>query len=164
MFGRNGREAPGPGASRATGPTNANNIRVKRNNVIISIVSQNVRGLKSDERLEELFTSINTRNIFAACLQETWRSGNETIEYGPCRLVHGGLDPEDQCRRGSQGVAIVLSARGADAWRAFGYVIHQDLGARIIGIRLLVQDMQKRDVGLFLISAYAPIGIADEET
>ena len=155
------RQAPDSVVSRTTGSTNAN-IKAKRN-TIESIVSQNVRGLKSDEKLEELFAAINTRNILATCLQETWRCGIDTLEHDQCRLVHAGLDPDDQSRRGSQGVAIALSARGAESWRAAGSIVHQDLGARIIAVRLLLQDIQKRDVGLFLVSAYAPIGTADEE-
>lgn len=125
-------------------------------------MSQNVRGLKSEVRLDELFTIINARSILAACVQETWRSGFEIVEYDQCRLITIGLDAVDQCRRGSQGVGIALSARGTDAWKASGSVVHRDLGARILAIRMILQDSQNRDVGLFLVSAYAPVGNADE--
>ena len=148
-------QAPNTAASRA-----AVSLKAKRN-TIEAIVSQNVRGLKSDARLEELFASILRHDTFAACLQETWRCGNETLENGSCRLIHAGLDADEQSTRGSQGVAIVLSARGVDSWRAAGSITHQDLGARVVAIRLLVQDIEKRDVGVFLVSAYAPIGVAD---
>jgi len=37
-------------------------------------MSQNVCGLKSKERIEELTTLMNERDIFATCLQETWRT------------------------------------------------------------------------------------------
>ena len=65
--------------------------------------------------------------------------------------------------RGSQGVGILLSPDGIAAWNAAGMEIHTDLGARLIAIRLLLKDHQKRDVGVFVISAYAPIGNAPEE-
>ena len=78
-------------------------------------------------------------------------------------MIQAGLQPNEQCRRGSQGVAIALSPRGADSWRAAGSIVHQDFGARIVAARLLLQDIQNRDVGLFLVSAYAPIGVADED-
>ena len=57
----------------------------------VSIVSQNARGLKSDERLEELFLSMEKRKVFASCIQETWRTGMEILEHGQCKLITGGL-------------------------------------------------------------------------
>ena len=152
-------QAPRAVVSRATV---TNNIRAKKKTITETVVSQNVCGLKSEVRLDELFTVINARNILAACIQETWRSGSEITEYDQCRLITVGLDAGDQCRRGSQGVGIALSARGADAWKASGSVVHQDFGARILAIRLMLKDSQNRDVGLFLVSAYAPVGNADE--
>ena len=83
------------------------------------------------------------------------------LENGHCCLIHAGLAPEEQSKRGSQGVAIALSPRGVDSWKAAGSVVHNDLGARVLAVRLLVQDMEQRDIGLFLVSAYAPVGVAD---
>ena len=51
--------------------------------------------------------------------------------------------------RGSQGVGIGLSEESVDACRAARSEVHFDLGARVMAVRLLVQDMQKRDVGFF---------------
>ena len=69
-----------------------------------------------------------------------------------------GLDANAQAgKRGSQGVGIVLNASGVDAWRAGGYELHNDFGARIIAVRLLLRDIYKRDVAVFLVSAYAPV-------
>ena len=119
-----------------------------KRNTIESIVSQNVRGLKSDTRLEELFASIVRSDILAACLQETWRCGNDTLENGNCRLIHAGLDSNEQSKRGSQGVAIVLSACGVDSWKTAGSMVHQDLIiARVIAMRLIVQDMENNNAG-----------------
>ena len=152
------RQAPREIVSRAV---SLNNVAKKIN--IETIVSQNVRGLKSDARLDELFCMIKSRNILAACLQETWRSGSEIIEYEQCRLITTGLDAADQCSRGSQGVGIALNVHGVEAWKAAGSVVHQNFGARVLAVRLLMRDVQQRDVGLFIVSAYAPVGNADEQ-
>ena len=144
------RQAPLAVVSRAIV---TNTIRAKNKTITETVVSQNVRGLKSDARLDELFAIVNARNILAACIQETWRSGFEITEYDQCRLITVGLDAVDQCRRGSQGVGIALSARGTDAWKASGSVVHQDFGARVLAIRMILKDPQNRDVGLFLVSA-----------
>ena len=129
----------------------------------VTFVSQNVRGLKSDERLEELFAYVRRRNIVAACIQETWRSGNDFLENGHCCAILSGLDPASViCKRGSQGVGIILSSDGVNAWKAAGSEAHTDLGARVVAIRLLLRDCHNKDVGVFLISAYAPIGTAPD--
>ena len=47
----------------------------------LRFVSQNCRGLKKvDGKLEELFSQLEEKDIFAACLQETWREGKEFLE------------------------------------------------------------------------------------
>ena len=53
----------------------------------VKLMSQNVRGLKSSERLEEMFYQIDRRNILAACIQETWRVGNEILEHDGGRII-----------------------------------------------------------------------------
>ena len=69
----------------------------------VSIVSQNTRGIKTDFRLHELFSYILHLNILAACLQETWRTSNESLQNNNCILLLSGLDEDQQSRRGSQG-------------------------------------------------------------
>ena len=69
----------------------------------VSIVSQNTRGIKTDFRLHELFSYILRLNILAACLQETWRTSNESLQNNNCILLLSGLDEDQQSRRGSQG-------------------------------------------------------------
>ena len=125
----------------------------------MTFVSQNLRGLKSDVRLDELFAYIVRMGIIAACVQETWRSDTESLQNGACLLLSAGLDAHLQAgKRGSQGVGIVLNADGVESWRAGGYELHNDLGARVIAVRLLLRDMSNRDVAVFLVSAYAPVG------
>ena len=66
-------------------------------------------------------------------------------------------------RRGEQGVGILLSKNAVTAWKSAGSIVHNDLGARIIAVRLLVNDNMKNEVGLFLIAAYAPIVNANQK-
>ena len=135
----------------------------KRVNSTVSIVSQNVRGIKSEARLEELFSYILRFGVLAVCLQETWRSSTESLENSNCLLFLAGLDKEQQSRRGSQGVGIALSPKGVEAWRAGGSELYNDHGARVIGVRLLLKDYEGKDIGVFLVSAYAPDSGKSEE-
>ena len=94
----------------------------KKNIKKVQIISQNVRGIKSETRLEELFNVIAKRNALAVCLQETWRNGNELLEHGQFKLISSGLEKSLQAgKRGSQGVAIVLNRDGINAWNAAGF-------------------------------------------
>ena len=128
-----------------------------------TFVSQNVRGLKSTERIEELCSSINQHNVFAACIQETWRTDVEVLQHGNCCILGAGLTKEENSNRGSQGVGIALSSHATHAWRAAGSELHNKFGGRVIAIRLLVRDSEGKDLYLFLVSAYAPVGNADQK-
>ena len=135
-----------------------------KNKKCVCIISQNTRGLKSDEKIQELCTTIKSRNIFAACLQETWRTGVSTLEHENCIIFSSRLDPNlVNSRRSEQGVGILLSKNPLTAWKSAGSIVHNDLGARIIAVALLVNDNMKNEVGLFLISVYAPIGNTNQK-
>ena len=127
-------------------------------------ISQNVRGIKTPSRLEELCNSLSLRkDVMGMCLQETWRFGHETLDFDNFKVILNGLEKTDDiCNRGSQGVGIVLNQEGISAWKAAGYEKHIEYGARIIAIRLCIKDKHKRDVGVFLVSAYAPVGNAPD--
>ena len=156
-------QAPNPGVSRATGPTPSVS-KSKKSQHSATIISQNVRGLKSAEKIDILFGVMEERKVFAACLQETWRSGVEVLQHDKYRLITAGLDPEEvQCRRGSQGVAIALSPLAVSYWEAGGSEVHTDLGARVIGLRLSMTDKKNKEVEVFLVSAYAPVGVGSQE-
>ena len=116
----------------------------KRKLKTVTIVSQNIRGLTSATRLQEMFSHILRFSILAACFQETWRSGTETLSNSNCLLFLSGLPEDQQSRRGSQGVGIALSPQGVDAWRAGGCELHNDLGARVIAIHLLMKGNEER--------------------
>ena len=126
------------------------------------IVSQNLLGLKSEARLEEFFFSFRNRGLLAACVQETWRTGKDTLENGGCLLFLSGL-MEMKSNRGEQGVGIALSERGVAAWKEAGSVLHNDFGGRIIAIRLQLRDTSGKLVCIFLVSAYCPVGSSDPE-
>ena len=149
--------APIPPVSRTDRMQNP----AKKKHKTLTIVSQNVRGLKSCERIEEVCSSMHQRKIFATCVQETWRSNSEVLQHGNCCILATGLKPENNSRRGSQGVGIILSPAATDSWKAAGSEIHNTYGGRVMAVRLLVRDTQGRDLYLFLVSAYAPLGTAD---
>jgi len=65
-------------------------------------------------------------------------------------------------RRGEQGVGIILSPTATVAWRSAGSVLHNTFGGRVIAVRLLVKDDRQQEIGLYLVSAYAPVGVADQ--
>ena len=141
-------------------PTVSQTGRVFKNNkakIREEIVSQNLLGLKSEARLEEFFFSFKSRGLLAACVQETWRTGTDTLENGGCLLFLSGLK-EMKSNRGEQGVGIALSEHGVAAWKEAGSVLHNDFGGRIIAIRLQLRDARGKPVCIFLVSAYCLIG------
>jgi len=63
---------------------------------------------------------------------------------------------------GSQGVGIILSPAARRAWESAGSITHDNYGSQILAVRLQVKDSQNRELFVFLVSAYAPIGKADQ--
>ena len=91
------RNTPISSVSRTDGIVNEIAKKGKNKFSTETIVSQNLRGLKSDARLEELFLALKLRDIFAVYVQETWRHGQQTLVHGECLLILSGL-PENQMR------------------------------------------------------------------
>lgn len=130
----------------------------------LNIVTQNARGLKNNLRIHEISTQILKQKLFAICLQETWRNGDDMFTDSDCTFILHGIDrKDDTSRRGKGGVGIVLSKSARDAWNSAGSKTYTTYGSRIIAVRLLVKDNSKKDCYLYLISAYAPIGVADQQ-
>ena len=128
----------------------------------LSIVTQNARGLKSDQRISEVSTQILKQGLFAVCLQETWKHGTDDfIDNNFLFILHGYTPTEDTSRRGKGGVGIVLSQPAIQAWKDAGSVVYTNFGKRIIAIRLCLKDRNNKNIFIYLVSAYAPIGIAD---
>ena len=81
-----------------------------------------------------------------------------------CTFILHGLDQNaDTSRRGKGGVGIVLSKAARDAWNSAGSTICTNFGPRILAVRLLIKDNSNKDCFLYLISAYARIGLADQQ-
>jgi len=109
--------------------------------------------LKRDEDFEDLFSSMRDENVFAACLQETWREGLELLDRpGLGTVVLAGKG--SQSGRGSLGVGIALGLKGVQAWKDAGSVVHDGFGPCAMAIRLLVQDDSGEEVGIHLVSLY----------
>ena len=126
-------EAPSAAVSRSVALNHPTRRTAKKNTV--QILSQNARGLKSVDRIEELTTSMNERGVFATCIQETWRTGSEVLDINSCKLILNGLSKKQQtCRRGSQGVGIVLSSKAVEAWKAAGCEMHELAHASLCGM------------------------------
>ena len=69
-------------------------------------ISQNCRGLKDDDALLIADHELGDRGVFAACFQETWRTGREERAGENGALFLGcGLDVQT-CRRGTVGVGL----------------------------------------------------------
>jgi len=133
--------------------------RIKQQH-LVHIASQNTRGQKSDHKLQELITTVKRKRkqLFDVCLQEAWRTGLSTTEHDGYLFLNSGLQPNlVKSRRGEQGVGIILSPTATVAWRSAGSVLHNTFGGRVIAVRLLVKDDRQQEIGLYLVSAYAPV-------
>ena len=74
-------------------------------------MSQNVQGLKSNARsinLDDIVQNVINRNLSVYCIQETWLDGNFIKEIEGYTVFHHGL-VKQVCKRGQNGVAIILS-------------------------------------------------------
>ena len=125
--------------------------------------SQNLRGLKSDAKLEELFHSMLVINVYAVCIQEHWRNGHQLLDNRGITVIGAGLTACQQTRRGSQGVGINPSVTATKAWKACGSLEYTNHGARVCAVRFNVKDLTSREeFWFFLVSAYSPIGCAPQ--
>ena len=78
-------KAPIQTVSQAVGFSNK--VKRKKKFKTATIVSQNVRGVKSDEKIEELCMSMKRHDTFVACIQETWRSDDELFKNDDFRFI-----------------------------------------------------------------------------
>lgn len=121
---------------------------------------QNCQGLKTDAKLKELAYSFKASRSFACAVQETWRKGKEVFDVGGVSFILSG--PEQQTGRGSKGLGFVLSAKAFQLWELAGSFQVTSVDQRSFGIRVAAKDSKGRDVGLFLVCCYAPVGCAPE--
>ena len=69
------------------------------------IISQNVRGLKRESKLEELFDTVDSRGSYANCVQEHWRNDVEVLERNGMTAIMVGLSEVDQLSGGRKALA-----------------------------------------------------------
>ena len=144
-----------PPGSTSVAPSNGHTSVSRSRSCTRDIWSQNCRGLKTDARVTEVVSELSERHVWAAGLQETWRSGRD--EFSEASYCFLGVGPATQQGRGSSGVALVLSRSATSAWQAAGAIVHADLGHRVVAAPLLAKDARtRRPLGVYLISSYAP--------
>ena len=131
---------------------------------------QNVRGLRDEyaDKQEALIKWAKTKHVFGACLQEVWRTGtvvHDNLEANGLptgwALVTHGLQTA-VCRRGSQGVGILLSPEAKVCWEKAGCDTFT-FGDRILAVRLQMRDEKGRTAYTWIISAYAPVSSKTDE-
>ena len=121
----------------------------------IKVYSQNCRGLR-ETNLEEVLSNMKAQSVFAWCLQETWRLGDYTEQHeGGYVCMHHGLK-EKINRRGSLGVAIMLSPEAWKGVKAAGNQVPDYYGKRIMAVTMKLKDCKGKEVMVRLVSAYAP--------
>ena len=104
------------------------------------LTGQNVRGL-TPLKLEKAIQFMMDHRILITCLMETWHStphGCEVQEVGQHLVVHHG-EKEKTCRRGRNGVAIILSPEARAAWEARGSKISYNGNGRLLTMLLAVE-------------------------
>jgi len=131
-----------------------------RDDIIIELFGQNTRGLKTDDKLEELRGVAAKRKAYAVGVQETWRIGQGTLDSRGWKFVTQGKT-EMTCNRGSGGVGILLCPDAVRDWEAADSEVLL-FGERILAVRLQLKDADKRSVRVLLASAYAPVSSAPQ--
>jgi len=139
----------------------------------IKIVSQNVQGLKNEEKLEYLARIISKHHIKAYLIQETHLAGDFTMQIsGGHTIIHHG--PDSQPTSGAKGgVAIILCPEWYHYWQKSGSIqkrIPAADTARLLAIELKIptqncKNKEKRNKVITLVTSYHPhSGYTDEET
>jgi len=152
-------EQPAQASRAAAGTTRRRRSAVKDT---VTIYSQNSRGLR-DDKLEEVLATMKEKNIFAWCVQESWRIKMEQLDHHDtgCLSINHGPD-EKLCRRGSLGVMIILSPLAKAAYERGGCK-KKVYGLRIVSVLLVMEDEKGKTIKLRLVSAYAPTSSATDD-
>jgi hypothetical protein len=131
-----------------------------RRKQLLRFFSQNCLGLKTDAKRQQLVTTLKQRNSYAAALQETWHPGSGIFQINDFQLIMVG--PESQAGRGTKGIGIALSPDAIKDWESAGSQQFVSVDLRSLGIRLASKDTRGRDAYVFFVTAYAPVGVADQ--
>ena len=108
----------------------------------VRVVSQNVRGLLTQERKRKLIELTKRSGINVVLLQETWHvtpDGFEVEEFEGYIMLHHG-ETSKSCKRGRSGVAILLDKGFARAWEAGGNVHRKGFNGRVLSVDKPSQD------------------------
>ena len=100
------------------------------------IISQKFCGLERHDKKDEFFHHLWWQRPFAALIQETWLTGDETLESEGYTLICSGLPSQKQSRRGSHGVAIALSLQAMTVWGQSGMEIAR-VSSQVTTIRMM---------------------------
>ena len=142
----------------------------RKQDLYIKVLSQNVRGFQSPEKIEEAINMMIERKIDIFLLQETHTNNksenNDNFSIHDHRIfLHGSID-DNHHRKG--GVGIILSPYATTAWKNAG-AVPPTLGktsagaSRFISINLLFYNESKKQ-NITFISAYHPhSGYSPEE-
>ena len=113
-----------------------------------------LRGSNNSAKEAQLILRFREMQLWTACLQETWKHGDDMQENGGCTFHGNGL-AEKECRRGSHGLAIALSPDTRRAWERAGPK-WLAFGPRILATNLLAVGPEKWPLAIVLVGAYAP--------
>ena len=110
----------------------------------IRFLSQNVCRLSLIKQ-EDIWSFMRKKNVFAFCLQETWKLGTQTTSslHGEFMMITNGVTIKPPRGRIPGGVAIVLNTEGQLAWNNADNQMSR-FGERILAIRLVVRDKKKK--------------------
>jgi hypothetical protein len=112
----------------------------------IRFLSQNVCRLSLIKQ-EDIWSFMRKKNVFAFCLQETWKLGTQTTSslHGEFMMITNGvtIKPPRGRIHIPGGVAIVLNTEGQLAWNNADNQMSR-FGERILAICLVVRDKKKK--------------------
>ena len=132
----------------------------RKDDCYINILSQNVRGFNSTDKIEETINIMLDRNIDIFLLQETHtihQNNNNDFSIQGYRIFLHGSSEDNHHLKG--GVGIILSPQAIIAWKKAA--IPPTLGktiagaARFMSIKLLVEH-EKKEQFITFVSSYHP--------
>ena len=147
------------------------------------VVSQNVRGLNDNTKLESIIDMMEMNRIDAYLLQETWLPGTRIIEIRDFTIFLHSISKKG-ARRGERGVGIILSPKFTKFYEDAGGAppIHTPeeptdcIGGRYIQIKLKLSGFfsnlkgafrkkkkVKKNLSINLASAYTSGDIKEQE-
>ena len=130
-----------------------------RREFVLRAVSHNVQSLRQPESMELVISFMVERNVDIYAMQETWREGSGVETNKGHVFIR--RNEEGLMRRG---VGFVLSRRASEAWSAAGNALCEPAAStRVLGLRLVFEDMLGRKIGVCAVVGYRPLSSATEE-